>query len=326
VNFAVEPDGIGSTKTSFLQKLKTIAGFERVINEHGVLLVEDMDACKSGLLKKIVSLPVEERKAWLELIKQLYGNGQIRLSNGVSCVCKAESVEELEACPADVFCLEENRAGCLGKPEDQFSFAVRLGDRNFDITMLEWVEESQTVQELRELSSKPLDKGTEIKEIWRKRFSRLAGISNIVQVVDSYALKRHFKKPKAAEASGLFRFLQYLACECDAEVIELYSCGQDVITREELKDRLDKSLYSLDFSKLKSIEVFDSTDIKKTKEIEHDRWIRFGHHVVELGWGLQIFEKDVLGRKCSFSYRTLDPADSRSIRELRRVSNQITLK
>jgi hypothetical protein len=162
-------------------------------------------------------------------------------------------------------------------------------------------------------------------EIWKSRFRTLA-IAPIkpIAIVDRYAVSRHFYCPQS-QLSGLERFVRLLDQGAAGQrYITLYSAWTGDISgpnRKNISDiatELHEILEHLTKRNVVGIRVVMSPDNVFTG-VAHDRFVRFGNYLWDIGQGLTVFEGPCAGTRSSASFKT-----GASIRSYEQVERDLT--
>ena len=267
----------------------------RAWRNHGCLVHDD------GALRRmkahLESLPADLRREWVQMIKHSFTK---RSQLPSSDLTQADQIEHLTTCEYDVACLEEARSLVLGLAHDQL--CRNLG--NIELTRYQHLDETEAYQSAVDWSQSPIPQGTPRQELWRKRLEPLAIATNEVAIVDRYAINSACK-PQRQQNCGIRNLLLHLdASPSKASNVTLIS--EESVDPPHSIDATIKWIgdlvSGLSRGGVRKVTLYTcSGDL--FKETAHDRQIRFGSHVVEIGIGLEVLQGTRTRRNTNWSIK-----------------------
>jgi hypothetical protein len=252
-------------------------------------------------------LPQKLVPLWQELLERLPvipgpngWNGLI--DNTSACLDSVAST-------AEVALVDDTKAEVdFGLPEADFS--VRLAAYN-NIEICRWwaVQHALAFNAAGALSAQHILAKQSYADIWKSRFSALARapIKQIV-VVDRYAASQHYECPQGI-LSGFERFVRLLDGDATGNrYITLFSAWADELNKrrvkiEDIGSEMHLVLSRLAHNRVKRIKVVMLPNTV-FGDIHHDRFIRFGEYVWDIGVGIKVFEGPCAAETSSASFKT----------------------
>ncbi|UXV18985.1 hypothetical protein N4P55_24435 [Pseudomonas fluorescens] len=270
------------------------------------LLVHDGDSLHgSRLHQAIQALPQSVRPRWQELLERspLLANPSWNGSVSAATLSDFSTVAQLalvdDVCAEVEFGLDEN---CDEEPQS-------VNGTDVYVCRLLAAGQAQAFQTATVLAGTHIEAGDTFQATWDSRFQVLAKAPiKLVSVVDRYAISQHIGCPQT-HLSGLERFLRLLDNGAAGHRhVTIYSAWTAELSGNNKKtiDDIEAELRVV-FSKL------PSKNIKRVKVLMvpntcfrddgHDRFVRFGDYVWDIGLGLEIFDGAFSARRSSAGFK-----------------------
>lgn len=155
-----------------------------------------------------------------------------------------------------------------------------------------------------------IEAGDTYQATWDSRFNALAKAPiKLVSIVDRYAIGQHMVCPQT-KLSGLERFLRLLDSNATGpRHLTVYSAWTAELSGENKKtiDDIEKEL-RLVFSRLtnKKVQRINVYMVPNTgfRDDGHDRFVRFGDYVWDIGLGLEVFDGAFAVRRSSAGFKS----------------------
>lgn len=170
--------------------------------------------------------------------------------------------------------------------------------------------QAQAFQIATALAGAHIEAGDRFQATWDTRFRALAKAPiKLVSIVDRYAVGQHMACPQT-KLSGLERFLRLL--DSGAAVpryVTIYSAwtaelsGENRKTIDDIETELRVVFGKLPCKNVKRIKVFMVPNTG-FRDDGHDRFIRFGDYVWDIGLGLEVFDGAFSAKRSSASFKT----------------------
>ncbi|MFL5353123.1 hypothetical protein [Archangium sp.] len=221
----------------------------------------------------------------------------------------------------DLLALDEVRAMEVGVPTDECS--IRLGNPTVELCRFDCVDQSESFNLSKRLSSEPIRANQKVSLLWRERFLHLAKHADgNVTIVDRYAGERHLERRDGF--SGLRKFLTGVDAGMTGRIVEIFTASVNRSAADILASAqaLASNLRQGGISEIK-IHISQNADFSR---VAHYRYVRFGNFVCLLDVGLEVFEGDEVFRECPFSMRQFDAQTQDGESQLRSVSTTHKLK
>lgn len=270
------------------------------------LLIHDAESFQQSRLNTAVQeLPQALRSLWQELLPRVplapCGMGWVGLvrQNNLCDFCTSAQlalVEDLRA--------EED----FDFLEDDDEKAITASDQHrVDVCRLLAATKASKFRNAIALSGAHIESGDTYRKTWNDRFRPLAiaPIKNIT-VVDRYAIKQHFESPQT-QLSGLARFLRMLDKDATGKrYVTLFAAWTAEIHDKSIVDveiELRDVLAHLPNGNIAKLDVvmIPNSDFSTGA---HDRFVRFGHYVLDLGCGLEVLEGPAAVRRSAAAFKS----------------------
>ena len=195
----------------------------------------------------------------------------------------------------DLALLQETRAACFNlldeddhckhDPQDKIPIEIARGHH---------ILFTCKVMEIEDLAKKSVPKEEQPEQVWEKRLRKHAMHSTSVAVVDKFAID---------DWQGLRFFLQKLVTDGwqsdkTLQTVDIYStyttfngkgAGSPAAIKSELKAEATQLTKELGAG-IPNVRI--NVNLLHRDNVPHDRWLRFGENIIELGKGLATLESD----------------------------------
>lgn len=275
-----------------------------VWRQFGLLMHDGMSFERSALYRALPQLPVKVRSLWQE---------QLKVSPPVSCgtdwnglvnpgtLRDAEWQSEI-AFVDDVHAMADFE---FSEVEDERSVQLSA-DMTIDVCRLQCAGSAKPFVDATIRAAGHIHRQETYQQIWDTRFAGLS-LAPIKQIslVDRYAVEQHKHCPQI-QLSGLCRFLKLLDHASDQErYVKLFSSRtQDLIndSLDTITDNLRTAVRQLEFRHLRRLDMVLVPDTH-FGGLAHDRFIRFGQYVWDVGLGLEIFQGPNAGKTSAAAFK-----------------------
>lgn len=191
---------------------------------------------------------------------------------------------------------------------------------SYEVVSASVFSESENFKKSEEISVKDIDRGSRIDSVWSDYFLTLTNIYDKIVIVDNYFIKRLCSSN--INKNAFKSFIKKLINSDLKYDITIYS-----------RDSYEGKCFSNDAESI--IESIIQTPVMRKKiskvticginseffsatQIAHDRYVRVGEFVCQLGVGMQIFEEEITG-SCAVSIKRASVTNAKKIeRELSR--------
>lgn len=269
------------------------------------LLAHDGDSLHaSRLYQSVQALPQKVRSLWEEVLKRSPLLTTPQWNGSVS----ATTLDDF-AGVAQLALVDDTRAVVEFGFDDECDEALRQGNDGIDVSICRLLaaREAEAFQAATTLAGKHIEAGDTFQETWDTRFKTLANAPiKLISVVDRYAIGQHMACPQN-RLSGLARFLRLLDKDATGHRhVTIYSAWTADLSRKTIDD-IDAELRVV-FGKLprknvKRIKVFMVPNTG-FRDAGHDRFVRFGDYVWDIGLGLEVFEGPFSAKRSSAGFKS----------------------
>ncbi len=160
------------------------------------------------------------------------------------------------------------------------------------------------------LAGTHIEAGDKFQTTWDMRFKALAiAPIKLVSIVDRYAIGQHITCPQT-KLSGLARFLKLLDSDATGQRhVTIYSAwtadlsGENRITIEDIENELRLVFDRLPSRNIRRIKVVMVPN-SGFRDDGHDRFIRFGDYVWDIGLGLEVFDGAYSTKRSSAGFKS----------------------
>jgi len=267
------------------------------------LLAHDADTFENSKLKQVVNqLPQKLRPLWQAMLGRMplrscggawdgtVSNGNVaQLSGNIPLAIVDDAHAEVE----------------FGLTEDELSKPAP-GAADVEVCRIISAGHSHAFQHALVQSGIHIEVGEQFGAIWSSRFKSLASTSiKSIAIVDRYAVSRHFGSSQL-QLSGLERFLRLLDQDANGDRhVALYSAWTSDLFQKNVADvaaELSIVMGRLPVKNVKSLKIFMCPNTAFRTDA-HDRFVRFGEYVWDIGLGLEVFEGMAAANKSSASFK-----------------------
>ncbi len=268
------------------------------------LLAHDADTFEKSKLNQVVSqLPQKLRPLWQAMLGRLplrscggawdgtVSNGNVaQLSGNIPLAIVDDAHAEVE----------------FGLTEDELSKPAN-GAADVEVCRIISAAQSHAFKRALVQSGNHIEAGDPFGDIWTLRFKSLASASiKSVAIVDRYAISQHIGCSQFW-LSGLERFLRLLDQDATSDRhLALYSAWTAELAQKKLTDvevELSTVMGRLALKNVKSLKIFMLPNTAFRTDA-HDRFVRFGEYVWDIGLGLEVFEGAVAAKRSSAAFKT----------------------
>ena len=272
----------------------------------GVLVYDGPSLLQSRLYGAVQNLPQALRSDWQKMLER----GPVLPAAAWGGTVDVMSLDQL-VMAARVALVEDARAEVEFQLQDQDEDVRNANGREISICRIVAATAASPFSSARDLSGMPILETDTFDDIWELRFSQLAraDLRNIT-VVDRYGVSKHFKRQVNATngLSGLARFLRMLDRTASGKrTVTVFSQWTQELNRDstsiaDIEGELRQILTELPNNRI-SLKVYM---VKKDdfKRDSHDRFIRFGDYLWDIGSGLEVFEGAHAPRWSAASFKT----------------------
>lgn len=270
------------------------------------LLVHDGESLPASRLHKaILALPQSVRPRWQEVLERMPLLTAPKWSGNISAATLGDF-----ASVAQLAFVDDTHA------EIEFGFGdfdehhLSVNGTNVSICRIQAAGQAQAFQAATALSGAHIEAGDTFQTTWNSRFRSLAQAPiKLVHIVDRYAIGQHMACSQS-KLSGLERFLRLIDNDATgARHITIYSAwtadlsGENRKTIDDIEAELRVVLGRLPSRNIKRIKVLMVPNTG-FRDDGHDRFVRFGNYVWDLGLGLEVFDGAYSAKRSSAGFKT----------------------
>lgn len=268
------------------------------------LLTHDGDSFeKSRLYAAVQKLPQKLRPLWQEMLERAPLRAAGSRWDGTLI---ADNVGQLTGI-ASLALLDDLRAEeYFGLADEELSKSVAAAP-DIEVCRLDAAGQARVFQTALGQSGVHIEKDETYEGIWKLRFKSLAlAPIKIVTVVDRYAVSQHMSCPQAY-LSGLERFLRLLDRDADGHrSVTLFSAWTPELGEYNLADvrnRLADVMAKLASKQVKHLKILMVSNSAFGRS-GHDRFVRFGDYVWDIGLGLKVFQGPCSAERSSTAFKS----------------------
>lgn len=283
---------------------------------YGVLVLPRNDDLMREFIAAVDLLPQNIRKEWKVALKQL---NSIRVDIDW---CNTEFPQALQLCETSELCqliaMDPQQTEYLGIECEDHS--KRIGNGAVEIVRVDCADQADIFVELeRWWEGGVLRRGISREMELDIYFGHIIKYANIVVLVDRYticdAVRNGFRN------SGLEHALELIGKNAISVKVEIIG-GNKGIAFEEIETLVvgDIAKCLRQYSSSISGILVTIVEDRKMMELAHDRYMRAGNIVVDIGRGLEIFEGNSVRRQSTISRRCYDEQTRKTEQLLKRDS------
>lgn len=275
----------------------------------GLLAHDGVSLPASRLQQAVQALPQSVRPLWQEVLERAPLLTTPMWTGSISAATLGDF-----AAVAQLALVDDARAEVEFEFSDNCDEAPQpVNGTDVSVCRLVAAGQAQSFQAATALAGTHIEAGDKFQVTWDRRFKSLAKAPiKLVSIVDRYAIGQHMACPQT-KLSGLERFLRLLDNDASGHRhVTIYSAWTADLSGENRTVIGDIAV------ELRL--VFDRLPRKNVKRIKvlmvrnadfgddgHDRFVRFGDYVWDIGLGLEVFEGACAARRSSASFKSGTP-------------------
>lgn len=292
----------------------------------GLLAHDGQTLQDSKLFENVMALPQCVRTKWLEVLERLpllsapKWNSEVKpvFLSEFSNIAQLAFVDDVQA--EIEFNFDESRDETI----------LVCGILNISICRLVAASQAIPFREASKLSGLHIEVGDTFQKTWDTRFKSLARapIKNVC-VVDRFAIRNHFNSPQD-QLSGVERFLRLLDRDSTGDRhVKIYSTWPEElpdasrVSAQEIEAEFRLMFNKLPRKKVKRIKIYMVPNGGFRRD-SHDRFIRFGNYVWDIGKGLEVFGAPYCRDRSQAAFKTIFKDDSYTVVEQDLAGNDKT--
>lgn len=306
---SLEPDGGWTSAQMVACHRNLLDTWQRI----GILVHDGEDFSGSRIKQAIDALPQKLRPLWQALVGRLpmlpadpQWDGIARNSNG--------TLDALAA-SANVALLDDVKAEVeFGLDEAELSRVLPSHPR-LELCRLLAAPQARFFEDALSVSGQHIPVGQTYTDLWDSRFAVLARAPiKQIAIVDRYAVSQHYECPQD-KLSGLERFLRLLDTDATGKrYVTLYSAwtyelSQRGVTLDDVQSELREVLGHLSKGHVKRIRIIMLPN-GDFGQLHHDRFLRFGDYVWDIGIGVKVFEGAFVAEQSTAGFKAGSQTDS----------------
>jgi hypothetical protein len=274
------------------------------------LLVHDGERFSHSRVKQAIdALPQKLAPLWQELLERLPLVPGPDVWNGV--IGNTPGCLDVVGAAARVAVIDDAKAEVdFGFAEEDLSISLAAHQR-LEICRFVAVPHAEAFTDASGLCGQHIHAGVPYADLWNARFGALARAPiKAVVVVDRYSVSQHYECPQHY-LSGLERFLRLLDGEASGNrYVTLISAWtaelnqrQPHVTLEMVAEEvraLGARLHRKQIRRVRLVMLPNTV----FGDLHHDRFVRFGEYVWDLGIGIKVFEGPGVAETSSASFKT----------------------
>lgn len=273
------------------------------------LLVHDGETFDDSKLARAVQrLPQNLRMLWQAVLAH---SPPIPCGNGWNGAVTPSAADKLCSVASLALVDDAHAEVDFGMNEEQDETSITSYDgHHLVVSRLLTANHASVITAAVSVSQQNIQAGESYRDIWISRFRSLASAQSPnlkqISVVDRYAIEQHFRCPQHW-LSGLERFLRLLDGDAGGKrYVTLFSglkTDPASTSAKDLETEMRAVMERLPKSNIKRL-VVHMVPNSVFGNLAHDRYVRFGRFVWELGRGLDIFEGPAARHLCQASFKS----------------------
>lgn len=272
------------------------------------LLAHDGQVFQNSRIKAAIdALPQKLRPLWQELIERLPVVPCDSDWDGIACNnngCLDSLAESVK-----VVLLDDTKAEVeFGLDEAELTCTL-ASHPSLEICRILAAAQAKTFSEALIVAGQHIPAGQTYTDLWRTRFERLAKAPiKQITIVDRYAVSQHYECPQD-KLSGLERFLRLLDADAPGKrYVTLYSAwtpelNQRNVALDDVQAEVNAILGHLPRRVTRRVKIVMLPN-NAFGDLHHDRFIRFGEYVWDIGLGVKVFEGAFVAETSTTSFKT----------------------
>jgi len=305
VTFSIDPAALHDRDAGAFPGVHT--RLIRLWEKYGVLIVPGEKLTASQLSQAIEKLPLTPRKLWKEAIRQNLRRKCLPSWSGVSQTSALDDLRRVDGA-LDVLLVGQELGSVLG-------IHVRGSVATFgSVEVGELLEVDNVPKFLAsvDLCCADIGRGESVQQIWDSRFKRLADFTSSAAVVDRYAANDFWTN---RGDSGLHWLITQLSRSSVTE-LAIFFARQERLREGDVIASLRECADSVVPSNLRRILAYVNDDAVM-RAYAHERWLRFGKTVCQLGPGIEVLSGQATWRMATCTIKAQGAATRDSETELR---------
>jgi hypothetical protein len=276
----------------------------------------------------VLIMPQDSARMYYGAIKSLPAKFHQRWIDAFTCQLKFQSVESWGEC-GDYKTFEDFAVLCsqfkTAVVEDTVSSVLCDNDSNikfcpdtsFEVVGSGVITESRNFEISRFNAVKDIEYGSSVDGLWCERFKSIAEYHDSIYISDRYVFDRILDDhSKGFKQTSVFRLMGLLSSEKKTSITILSDGGgAPGQTKFELCNYFEALLKSPPIAKKVSAITLISMPAQAFQKHAHDRYIRFGRHVFQIGVGMSIFERHTM-QATTFTIKQFNDATAYHIEKL----------
>lgn len=304
VPFVIDADSLAPDQAwTPAQQRACYNGLLEVWQRTGLLAHDGGSLSASRLHQAVKALPQNVRPRWQEVLERAPLLITPQWNGNVSSTTLDDFAEV-----AQLALVDDTRAEVEFGFDDDCDEALRpVNNIHVYVCRLLAAGQANAFQYATALAGKHIEAGDTFHATWSARFKALAiAPIKLVSVVDRYAIGQHMACPQT-RLSGLERFLRLLDSDATGHrYVTIYSAWTADLsgkTIDEIEAELRMVFGKLPRKNIKRIKVFMVPNTVFRDE-GHDRFVRFGDYVWDIGLGLEVFDGAYSAKRSSAGFKS----------------------
>lgn len=307
VPFVIDADSLAPDPAwTATQQRACYNGLLDVWQRTGLLAHDGESLPASRLHRAVLALPQNVRPRWQEVLERSPLLSTPRWSGNVSANTLGDFADV-----ARLALVDDARAEVEFGLDDDCDEALKpINGIDVSVCRLLVAGQAKAIQMATALAGSHIEAGDKFQTTWDTRFKALAiAPIKLVSIVDRYAIGQHMACPQT-KLSGLERFLRLLDRDATGQRhVTIYSAWTADLSGENRKsiDDIENEL-RLVFGRLpcKNIKRIRVVMVPNTgfRDDGHDRFIRFGDYVWDIGLGLEVLDGAYSAKRSSAGFKS----------------------
>lgn len=307
VPFVIDADSLAPDPAwTATQQRACYNGLLDVWQRTGLLAHDGESLPASRLHRAVLALPQNVRPRWQEVLERSPLLSTPRWSGNVSTNTLGDFADV-----ARLALVDDARAEVeFGLDDDCDETLNSINGIDVSVCRLLVAGQAKAFQTATALAGSHIEAGDKFQATWDTRFKALAiAPIKLVSIVDRYAIGQHMACPQT-KLSGLERFLRLLDSDATGQRhVTIYSAWTADLSGENRKsiDDIENELRVV-FGRLpsKNIKRIKVVMVPNTgfRDDGHDRFIRFGDYVWDIGLGLEVLDGAYSAKRSSAGFKS----------------------
>lgn len=281
-------------------------GLLEVWQRTGLLAHDGASLPASRLHQAVQALPPNVRPRWLEVLERSPLLTAPQWNGNVSATALGNFAGVAQLALVDDACAEVE----FGFNDDCDEALQPVNGIDLSVCRLLAAGQARAFQAATTLAGRHIEAGDKFQATWDARFKALARAPiKLVSIVDRYAIGQHIVHTQN-QLSGLERFLRLLDSDATGQRhVTIYSAwtadlsGANRKSIDDIETELRPVFGRLPCKNIKRIKVFMVPNTG-FRDDGHDRFIRFGDYVWDIGLGLEVLDGAYSARRSSAGFKS----------------------